>query len=58
MPHRARSDSASVVSENPIGANIQDADYDFSNLEDNVRWIENTVNLDTDSLPIPRPLLD
>jgi len=47
-----------VVSENPIGANIQDADYDFSNLEDNVRWIENTVNLDTDSLPIPRPLLD
>ncbi len=39
----------------PIGANIQVDGYDFSRLNDRVRFSDNGTNLDATSLPVPEP---
>lgn len=47
--------SNGTVSNNPIAANVQDPDYDVSALQDNVQYINNGVNLDTEVIPVPEP---
>jgi hypothetical protein len=41
------------ISNNPIGVNIQTADFDVNALQDNVLYIDNDRNLDTEFLPVP-----
>lgn len=50
--------SNGVVTNNPIGASIQNPDYDISTLQDRVLWINNDVNLDAQTLATPEPLID
>jgi len=38
-----------------IGANVQDASYDFARLSDGVVYADNERNLDSASLPVPMP---
>jgi hypothetical protein len=47
--------SAGVVSDNPVGINIQVPDYDLNRLTDEVRFIDNGINLDSRELPLPPP---
>jgi hypothetical protein len=47
--------SNGVVSNNPIAANIESADYDLNTLQDNVLFLNNAVNLDSEELQIPEP---
>jgi hypothetical protein len=44
------------VSQNPFGANVQDADYEVDRLRDDVRYFDNEVLLDTSALPLPDPV--
>lgn len=44
--------SEGEVSGNPIGANVQDEDYDLALLQDRVRW-DNERNFDGSTLPVP-----
>jgi hypothetical protein len=41
------------VSRNPIGANVQTADFDSIRLQDGVRYVDNGVDLDTSASPLP-----
>jgi hypothetical protein len=50
--------SNGIVTNNPVGANIQNPDYDMSTLQDNVLWFDNDVNLDVEILVIPEPEQD
>lgn len=43
------------LSQNPIGANVQDAEYDLDLLRDDVRYVGNGQNFDRTSLPVPIP---
>lgn len=43
------------ISWNPIGANIQTQGYDVARLSDNVRFVDNGANLDTQALTVPEP---
>jgi len=38
---------------NPIGANVQDPDFDLTRIQEGVRYLGNGVNLDTSTLPLP-----
>lgn len=40
---------------NPIGVNVQTADYDVARLQDRVRYEDNGTALDTTALPVPGP---
>jgi hypothetical protein len=42
-----------AVLRNVIGVNIQTEDFDLQRLENNVRYLENDRNFDSDSLPLP-----
>ncbi|MBW2460312.1 MAG: hypothetical protein JRH11_01615 [Deltaproteobacteria bacterium] len=42
-----------VVRGNPIGANVQVADYDLGRIMSGVHYLDNGVNLDAVSLPVP-----
>jgi hypothetical protein len=42
-----------VVSNHPIGVNIQTGDYDIARLMDNVLFTDNDTNLDSYDLPVP-----
>ncbi len=43
------------ISENPVGANVQIADYDLSRLRDGVVFSDNGRDLDAEALPLPEP---
>jgi len=45
-----------VVSDNPIGANVQTEDFDIGRLQDRVAYRDNDRNLDAAALPVPEPL--
>lgn len=38
---------------NPIGANVQDPDFDLARIQDGVRYVDNGTPLDTSELPVP-----
>jgi hypothetical protein len=42
-----------VIAENPIGANIQSADFDPRRLTTDVAYRDNDRNLDSNVLPVP-----
>lgn len=42
-----------VVSDNPVGVNIQVPDYDVTRLTEGVHFRDNGINLDADELPLP-----
>jgi hypothetical protein len=42
-----------IVSNQPIGANVQAEGFDFDRLTDNVLYFDNGTNLDTSILPVP-----
>jgi len=42
-----------VVSDNPVGVNVQIPDYDISRLTERVVFRDNGINLDSDELPLP-----
>jgi hypothetical protein len=42
-----------VVSNNPIGANVQDDGFDIERLMDGVAYVDNDRNLDSTFLPVP-----
>jgi hypothetical protein len=42
-----------VIHDNPIGLNVQIADYDLSRLSSGVRFERNGTNLDSQDLPVP-----
>ena len=44
-----------VVSDNPIGANVQVAGFDLERLRDRVEYRDNGINLETAELAIPVP---
>lgn len=41
------------VRDNPIGANVQDVDFDLARIQDGVRYLDNGISLDTSRLPLP-----
>jgi len=41
------------IRDNPIGANVQDPAFDLARIQEGVRYLDNGVNLDTSSLPLP-----
>ena len=43
------------IAENPVGANVQVPDYDFSRLTDRVFYRDNGTNLDSSTLFVPEP---
>jgi hypothetical protein len=47
--------STGEVRGSPVGANVQPEDYDISRLMDEVRYLDNGLNLDSTSLPLPDP---
>ncbi len=42
-----------IVSNQPIGANVQAEDFDLDRLSDGVLYFDNGTNLDTSGLPVP-----
>jgi hypothetical protein len=50
--------SNGVVSNNPIGANVQPADYPFNTFQGTVLWLNNGINLDAEFVPVPEPEQD
>ena len=47
-----------VVSNNPIGVNIQTEDFDINRLMDGVLYIDNEIKLDTMDRPVPDAVYD
>jgi hypothetical protein len=47
--------SHGVVRDNPIGVNVQNADYDYERLVDEVYYLNNARNFDGQQLPVPDP---
>lgn len=45
------------VTDSPIGANVQDEDFDVGRLQDRVRYLRIERTLDGAALPVPRPIL-
>jgi len=45
-----------LVSDSPIGANIQQEDFPLTQIQDRVRYLRNAVNLDTSMLVVPAPI--
>lgn len=41
------------ISDNPIGANVQDEGYDLDLLSNDVRYVDNDVNMNDAPLPVP-----
>ena len=44
------------ISNSEIGACVQVEGYDLGRLDDNVRFVDNGVNLDSTDLPVPQPV--
>ena len=44
------------VSRNPVGANVQTAGFDLVRIEDDVAYIENDLDLDSATIPVPEAL--
>jgi len=45
--------SVGEVADNPIGANVQDPDFDLDRITAGVRYRDNGTNLDAERLPVP-----
>jgi hypothetical protein len=46
-----------TIAENPVGVNVQVEGYDLSRVMSRVVFRDNGVNLDTNELPVPSPMV-